>query len=145
MNWLDLVLLVSAVSFAFSGYRQGFVVGVLAFIGFLGGGVLGLLLAPPLVAVARARALGQSLLAVGIVLLAATVGQVALGWVGALVRDRITWRPARLVDAGLGAAVSVLAMLLVAVVPRVVAAPGAAAVAVAARSATRRSSRPSTR
>ena len=47
-------------------------------------------------------------------LLAATIGQVTLGWLGSLVRDRITWRPARVVDAGLGAAVSVVAMLVVA-------------------------------
>ena len=55
MNWLDLVLVVAALSFAFSGYRQGFVVGVLAFAGFLAGGVVGLLLAPRLVSSLRAR------------------------------------------------------------------------------------------
>ena len=49
MNWLDIALLLSAVSFAFSGYRQGFVAGVLAFTGFLIGGVAGLLLAPRVV------------------------------------------------------------------------------------------------
>ena len=113
MNWLDIALLVSAVSFAFSGYRQGFVAGVLAFTGFLIGGVAGLLLAPRVVSSLDPGA-GQSLLAVGIVLLAATVGQVALGWVGAVVRARITWRPARMVDAGMGAAVSVIAMLVIA-------------------------------
>lgn len=113
MNWLDIVLVVSALSFAFSGYRQGFVVGVLAFSGFLGGGVVGLLVAPS--AVQRLDAgLFQSLVAIAIVLLAATVGQVALAWFGAMVRDRITWRPARLLDAGLGALVSVIALLLVA-------------------------------
>ena len=112
MNWLDIALLVSAVSFAFSGYRQGFVAGVLAFTGFLIGGVAGLLLAPRVVSSLDPGA-GQSLLAVGIVLLAATVGQVALGWVGAVVRARITWRPARMVDAGMGAAVSVIAMLVI--------------------------------
>jgi S1-C subfamily serine protease len=113
VNWLDIALLVSAVSFAFSGYRQGFVAGVLAFTGFLIGGVAGLLLAPRVVSSLDPGA-GQSLLAVGIVLLAATVGQVALGWVGAVVRARITWRPARMVDAGMGAAVSVIAMLVIA-------------------------------
>ena len=113
MNWLDLVLLVSAVSFAVSGYRQGFVAGVLAFTGFLAGGVAGLLLAPTLVS-SLGPGLGQSVLAVGLVLLAATVGQVTLGWVGSMVRDRITWRPARVVDNGLGAAVSVVALLVVA-------------------------------
>jgi S1-C subfamily serine protease len=112
VNWLDLALLVSAVSFAFSGYRQGFVAGALAFAGFLTGGVVGLLVAPRVVGSLQPGA-GQSLLAVGIVLLAATVGQVALGWLGSLVRARITWRPARMVDAGMGAAVSVLAMLVI--------------------------------
>jgi S1-C subfamily serine protease len=112
VNWLDIALLVSAVSFAFSGYRQGFVAGVLAFTGFLIGGVAGLLLAPRVVSSLDPGA-GQSLLAVGIVLLTATVGQVALGWVGALVRARITWRPARMVDAGMGAAVSIIAMLVI--------------------------------
>lgn len=113
MNWLDLVLLVSAASFAFSGYRQGFVAGVLAFAGFLAGGVAGLLLAPTLVA-SLDPGLGQSVLAVGLVLFAASVGQVLLGWLGAMVRRRITWQPARELDNGLGAAVSVLAMLVVA-------------------------------
>jgi S1-C subfamily serine protease len=112
VNWLDILLLISAISFAFSGYRQGFVVGVLAFVGFLGGGVLGLLIAPPVVG-RFDPGVFQSLLAIGIVLLVATLCQVALAWVGALVRDRITWRPARLVDASLGALVSVTALLLV--------------------------------
>ncbi|HEY4315841.1 MAG TPA: MarP family serine protease [Actinomycetes bacterium] len=113
MNWLDLVLLLSAVSFAFSGYRQGFVAGVLAFTGFLGGGVIGLLVAPVLVSGLN-PGLGQSLLAVAIVLFAATVGQVTLGWLGSMLRSRLTWRPVRMVDAGLGAGVSVVAMLVVA-------------------------------
>jgi S1-C subfamily serine protease len=112
VNWLDLALLVAAVSFAFSGYRQGFVAGVLGFAGFLVGGVAGLLIAPRLVDSLNPGA-GQSLLAVGVVLFLATVGQVTLGWVGALVRARITWRPARMVDAGLGALVSVVAMLVI--------------------------------
>ena len=113
MNWLDLALLVAALSFAFSGYRQGFVVGVLAFAGFLAGGVAGLLVAPRVVA-SFEPGLGQSVLAVAVVLLAATIGQVAFGWIGSLVRNRITWRPARVLDAGLGAAVSVVAMLVIA-------------------------------
>ena len=113
VNWLDLVLLVSAVSFAFSGYRQGFVVGVLAFAGFLGGGVVGLLARAALVDAGRVRrradAARRRHRAAG-----RTIGQIALGLARRVVRDRITWRPARVVDAGLGAAVSVVAMLVVA-------------------------------
>jgi len=112
VNWLDVLLLLAAASFAFSGYRQGFVVGVLAFAGFILGGVGGLLVAPALVSGLEAG-ITQSVLAISIVLLAATVGQATLAWLGSLVRDRLTWRPVRVVDAGLGAFVSVVAMLLV--------------------------------
>jgi S1-C subfamily serine protease len=112
VNWIDLLLVIAAISFAFSGYRQGFVVGVLAFVGFLGGGIVGLVFAPA--AVRRLDAgMFQSLVAIALVLFAATLGQVGLAWLGAMVRDRITWRPARVVDAGLGALVSVIALLLV--------------------------------
>ena len=49
-NALDVALAVVGVLFALSGYRQGFVVGVLSFGGFLGGGVLGARLAPQIAA-----------------------------------------------------------------------------------------------
>jgi S1-C subfamily serine protease len=112
VNWLDLLLVLSAVSFGYSGYRQGFVVGVLSFAGFIGGGVLGLTIAPPLVEGAESG-VGQTILALGVVLICATLGQLVFSWIGGKVRDSITWRPAVAVDAGLGALVSVLAMLLV--------------------------------
>ena len=112
MNGLDILVLVAALSFAWSGYRQGFVVGVLAFAGFLAGGSGGLLVAPALVS-GLDPGLGQSVLAIAVVLLAAAVGQACLAWLGSLVRDRLTWRPARVVDAGMGALVSVVAMLIV--------------------------------
>ncbi len=40
MNVLDLLLILAAVWFAVVGYRQGFVVGVMSVIGFLGGGLV---------------------------------------------------------------------------------------------------------
>ena len=112
MNWLDIVMVALAASFGWSGYRQGFVVGVLAFAGFIGGGIGGLIVVPRLVE-PISSAMAQSVLAVALVLLAATVGQAVLAWIGSLLRDQLTWRPARVLDAGLGALVSVLAMLLV--------------------------------
>jgi S1-C subfamily serine protease len=112
VSLLDLVLLLAAASFAVSGYRQGFVVGVLSFAGFLGGGVLAMLVAPTLVSRMQ-PGFAQSLVAIAIVLGLATAGQVVATFVGGLLRDRITWRPARLVDAGLGAAISVVAVLTV--------------------------------
>ena len=38
---LDLILIVVVAAFAVSGYRQGFIVGVLSFLGFVGGALLG--------------------------------------------------------------------------------------------------------
>ena len=69
MNWLDVLLVLAAASFAFSGYRQGFVVGVLAFAGFLGGGSAASSSRPGLVSGLEAG-IAQSVLAISIVLLA---------------------------------------------------------------------------
>lgn len=46
MNVLDILLLLAAVWFAIIGYRQGFVVGILSVIGFLGGGLVAMSLIP---------------------------------------------------------------------------------------------------
>jgi S1-C subfamily serine protease len=114
MTALDAGLVGAALLFAVSGYRQGFVVGVLSFVGFLGGGVLGARLAP---SVAESEALQRfpaALVGLAVVLLTASVGQVLATVLGAAVRNRLTWRPARAVDALGGAGVSVVSLLLVA-------------------------------
>ncbi len=111
---LDVVLLLLAAVFAFSGYRQGFVVGALSFVGFVGGGVLGAQLAPRVVDEGRERGADTTLLALAIVLALALLGQLALSVVGGLLRRRLTWTPVRRVDAVGGAALSVVSLLLVA-------------------------------
>ena len=108
-----MVLVVAALLFAVSGYRQGFVVGVLSFIGFLGGGVLGARLAPAVAATGPLEGLPRTAVGLVVVFVAATLGQVVATVVGAAVRKRLTWRPARQVDAFAGAAVSVVSLLLV--------------------------------
>ncbi|MEV0407498.1 MarP family serine protease [Actinoallomurus sp. NPDC050550] len=111
---LDLILLVLVVLFAISGYRQGFIVGVLSFVGFVGGVVLGMLIAPPLVKAVVDGAAQQALLAVVIAFLAATLGQLIASSVGSALRSRVTWESARSVDAVGGACVSSVALLVVA-------------------------------
>jgi S1-C subfamily serine protease len=111
---LDLILLVLVVLFAISGYRQGFIVGVLSFVGFVGGVVLGMLIAPPLVKAVVDGAAQQALLAVVIAFLAATLGQLVASSVGSALRSRVTWESARSVDAVGGACVSSVALLVVA-------------------------------
>jgi S1-C subfamily serine protease len=111
---LDLILLVLVVLFAISGYRQGFIVGVLSFVGFVGGVVLGMLVAPPLVKAVVGGEAQQALLAVVIAFLAATLGQLIASSVGSALRSRVTWESARSVDAVGGACVSTVALLVVA-------------------------------
>lgn len=111
---LDVVLLVAAVLFAVSGYRQGFVVGVLSFVGFLGGGLLGARLAPQLAEAGALDGVPDPVVGLLSVFLCATVGQLLATAVGGALRSRVTWRSARVVDAVLGSVVSVASVLLVA-------------------------------
>ena len=110
---LDLVLLMAAVVFGLSGYRQGMLVGLLSFVGFLGGGAIGALIAPH-VATAVGGARGQALVAVAVVFAIATVGQLLTTLLGTALRNRLHWRQARLVDSAAGAVVSVVSVLMVA-------------------------------
>jgi S1-C subfamily serine protease len=110
---LDLGLLVLIALFAISGYRQGFVVGLLSFVGFVGGGVLGVVIAPPLVKSVVEGQAQQALLAIVVAFLAATFGQLIASSAGAVLRNRVTGDNARAVDAAGGAIVSVLSLLLV--------------------------------
>ncbi|MBB1251871.1 MarP family serine protease [Streptomyces alkaliterrae] len=117
MNVLDVLLVLAAVWFAVIGYRQGFIVGVLSVVGFLGGGLVAVLLLPPLW-----RELGGdvspgtlgAVAAVVLVIVCASVGQALTTQVGNRLRVYVTWSPARAVDATGGALANVLAMLLVA-------------------------------
>ena len=110
---LDVVLIVVGLLFAVSGYRQGFLVGALSFVGFLGGGVLGASVAPTLARTGPLSGLPRSVTGLLIVFVAASLGQVLATVLGSAVRRRVTWRPARVVDAVAGAGISVAAMLLV--------------------------------
>jgi len=111
---LDLALLVVAVAFAVSGYRQGFIVGSLSFIGFIGGAVLGAQFGP---AISRAIVGGQTqqdVVAVVLLVVFAIVGQFVFSSVGAYVRQSMTSPSSTMLDAIGGSIVSVLSMLLVA-------------------------------
>ncbi|MBB6174167.1 S1-C subfamily serine protease [Nocardiopsis mwathae] len=111
---LDLVLVVLVLLFAVSGYRQGFIVGILSFAGFIGGGVLAALGAPSLIQSFVAEPGRQALLAIAVVFLSAAMGQFLASYLGTVVRNRVTWDSARVLDAMGGALVSTVSVLLVA-------------------------------
>jgi S1-C subfamily serine protease len=110
---VDLVLLVLMVIFAINGYRQGFVVGLLSFLGFFGGAALGLQLGPWLASYAQSPAL-RIVLALGTVFGLAIGGQALAGWGGAKIRSTIHSRRGRRLDDLGGSFVSVVALLIVA-------------------------------
>ncbi len=113
MNLLDWLLVVLVLAYALSGYWQGFVTGAFATAGLLLGGLFGVWLAPVALGDADPSLL-VSLGALFIVILGASLGQGLLQWTGAKIRDRITWQPARAVDAVGGAVLSGCAVLIVA-------------------------------
>lgn len=113
MNLLDWLLVLLVLAYALSGYWQGFVTGAFATAGLLIGGLLGVWLAPLILGDAE-PSLTVSLGALFVVIVSASLGQALLQFFGAKIRERITWQPARALDAAGGAALSAAAVLLVA-------------------------------
>jgi len=113
MNTLDWILVVIVLAYALSGYWQGFIAGAFATAGLLLGGCAGVWLAPTILG-GRAPSAWVSLGALFIVILCASIGQAILQYAGTRLRDRITWRPVRLLDACGGAVLSACAVLVVA-------------------------------
>ncbi|GGW17814.1 serine protease [Streptomyces capoamus] len=117
MNVLDILLLAAAVWFAVVGYRQGFVVGILSVIGFLGGGLVAVYTLPVVWDAVTGKAevgTTAAVVAVVVVIVCASIGQALTTHLGNKLRRYITWSPARALDATGGALVNVVAMLLVA-------------------------------
>jgi S1-C subfamily serine protease len=110
---VDLVLVLLMLMFAFNGYRQGFVIGAMSLVGFLGGALVGLRLGPFF---GQQFADPQLRLLVSLVTIfgLAVLGQVLAGWLGSRLRHGITSSAGRTVDDAGGALVSLVAVLLVA-------------------------------
>ena len=111
---LDLILLVVVAAFAVSGYRQGFIVGILSFFGFVGGALLGAEFGP---SISRALVGGQTqqdVIAVVLLVSFAVIGQFIASSIGAAMRSTVTWHSATVLDSVGGALVSVVSVLLIA-------------------------------
>jgi S1-C subfamily serine protease len=111
---LDLILIVLIAAFAVSGYRQGFIVGLVSFAGFIGGGAIGAAFAPRVARAIAGTQAWQAVVAIVLVFLAAMAGQLLASGLGVALRSLLTWRPAALLDAVGGAVLSVISVLLIA-------------------------------
>ncbi len=113
MNLLDAVVLAALVVFAWSGWRQGFVAGLLSFAGFLAGGMAAALLLPRFVEQASLPYVASALVLAAGVLACAVIGQALTSLLGRRLRSGISWQSARVVDSAAGAALNVLALAVV--------------------------------
>jgi len=110
---LDVMLALAVVVYALSGYRQGFVVGSASTLGLLAGGFFGIQVTPLLLD-GYSPSPAVTVAALVIVIALGLGGQAAGAFIGAQIRSRVMWQPARALDALGGAALSVVAMLLIA-------------------------------
>lgn len=112
---IDLLLALVLLGYAVSGYRQGMFVSLLSLVGFLGGGALAMWGLPQLLErwlTPEAADLRRVVVLVLGVLAAASIGQGVGAAIGARVRRRMRARPARLLDAALGAVASIAAVCI---------------------------------
>jgi S1-C subfamily serine protease len=113
MNLLDGIIIIAALAYGFTGFRNGAIVGVLSLLGFFSGAILGAQLAGPLgTHLAHGRA--QVPVAIICVLFLAIVGQLLGTWIGGQLKARFVRNTGKQVDAGVGSVLGVVSVLLVA-------------------------------
>jgi len=109
---VDVVIVLLALLFAINGYREGFIASATTFLGFLGGALIGIQLAP-FAADFYQEALAK-LIAALVVVFALAVGGMALATsLGYRLRKRLKSNGSRRLDQILGPIVSIIAVLLV--------------------------------
>jgi S1-C subfamily serine protease len=110
---VDVVLVLLMIVFAVNGYRQGFFVGLLSFLGFFAGAAIGLQLGPWLAGFVHAD-VGRVFISLVTIFALAIAGQALAAWLGAKIRASIHNRTGQVLDDLGGAAVSMIAVVLVA-------------------------------
>jgi S1-C subfamily serine protease len=112
MNWVDLLVIGLAVLAAVSGARQGVIIALPAFIGVLGGAILGILIAPLVVEQITASPTKVAF-AFAIFVLFIALGETLGVWVGRTLRQKISSPRLTGVDSALGAVVQGVVVFVV--------------------------------
>jgi len=113
VNWVDVLVLVLALLAGISGARQGMVAAAASFIGVLAGAVIGVRIAPSLIAGYESPEVRVAL-GVSIVIVLVALGETLGVLLGRAVQRRIDGESVRQVDTFLGAVVQGMAALVVA-------------------------------
>jgi S1-C subfamily serine protease len=111
---LDLILIAVIAAFAVAGYRQGFIIGILSLLGFVAGIALGAYIAPGISRALATRTSWQAFLAILVVFVTAVIGMLIASGIGVAVRSRLNGRQLTFADSLGGAAVNVIAVVIVA-------------------------------
>jgi S1-C subfamily serine protease len=112
MNWVDLAVIGLAVLAAVSGARQGVIIALPAFIGVLGGAILGILIAPLVVKQITASPTKVAF-AFAIFVLFIALGETLGVWLGRTLRQKISSPKLTGVDSTLGAIVQGVVVFVV--------------------------------
>ncbi|TDW70877.1 MarP family serine protease [Kribbella pratensis] len=113
MSWLDWAVLGTAALVAISGYVEGFVLGACATLGLLGGAAIGVWGVPKILD-HFSPSVTVSFAALVLVVGLAALGRMLGAMVGTRVRNRLSWKPIRFLDALGGAALAAASVLIVA-------------------------------
>ena len=112
MNFVDALVIVLLIGAAWSGFRRGFINSSIGLVGAVGGAVVGIRVAPLLMSHVGDNA-AKVAIGIACVILGVGVGEIAGATVGRALSGRVTWRPARALDRGLGLIGNTLAVLIV--------------------------------
>lgn len=107
MNTFDLIVAALLVFIAVSGFRIGLIQTLLQTIGYVAGGVFGLVIALEVVKDWQSP-LAKLGLAIALIFVIASVGQFALSKIGKGIHKRVLFGPFKLIDSLLGAMLSIL-------------------------------------
>ena len=107
MNTFDLIVATVLVFTAFVGFKNGLIQSLFKTIGYIAGGVLGLVIALEVVKDWSSPFVKVGM-AIVLIFVAASIGQYLLGKVGALFRKLVLFGPFKLIDSLFGASLSIL-------------------------------------
>ena len=107
MNTFDLIVATVLVFTAFVGFKNGLIQSLFKTIGYIAGGVLGLVIALEVVK-GWSSPFAKVGMAIVLIFVAASIGQYLLGKIGALFHKLVLFGPFKLLDSLLGASLSTL-------------------------------------
>jgi len=107
MNTFDLIVAAVFLFTAFAGFKNGLIQSLFKAIGYIAGGVLGLVIALKVVK-DWSSPFAKVGMAIVLIFVAASIGQYLLGKIGALFHKLVLFGPFKLIDSLLGASLSIL-------------------------------------